>query len=111
ILGRNQRDASFAAAKAERALGGAAERHRPRRIEIGQFDVGAVASLHRTDTDRDVGAEMRVRNLLNGVASGDHRLKRRRIEQHVPDALGWRANIGLAFAAQSPVAALLDYPD
>src|ERR1700733_7921508 len=48
ILGRNEGDASLAAAEAERALGGAAERDRMRRIEVGQFHIGAIRSFHRT---------------------------------------------------------------
>src|SRR5580692_2845581 len=45
ILGRNEGDASLAAAETERALGGAAERDRMRRIEVGQFYIGAIASF------------------------------------------------------------------
>src|SRR5277367_2366790 len=52
ILGRNEGDASFAAAKSERAFGGAAKRDRVRRIEVGQFHIGAIASFHGTDADR-----------------------------------------------------------
>src|ERR1700692_569271 len=44
ILGRNDGDASLAAAETERALGGAAKRERMRRIEVGQFHIGAIAS-------------------------------------------------------------------
>ena len=50
---------------------------------------------------------MRVRELLDGMAAGDHRLKRRGIEQHVPDALGWRSDRRLTFAAQTAVTAAL----
>src|ERR1700722_2392545 len=68
ILGRNEGDASLAAAETERALGGAAKRDGLRRIELGQFHIGAIASFHRADADRDVSAKMRVRDFLDIIA-------------------------------------------
>src|ERR1700722_8506145 len=65
MLGRNKGDASFAAAETERALGGTAKRNGMRRFEIGQLHIGAIASFHRADADRHVGAEMRVRDFLD----------------------------------------------
>ena len=107
VVGWNQRDAAFAAAKSERAFGRPAERHRMRRIEIGQFHLGAIASFDRADADRHIGAEMRIGDFLDAVAAGDHGLQRRGIEQHRPDALGWRADSALrlrrAGAGRRPV--------
>src|SRR5580704_2514364 len=61
ILGRNEGDAPLPATESERAFGGPAQRDSMRRIEIGQFHVGAVSPLYRTDAERHVGAEMCVR--------------------------------------------------
>ena len=81
---------------------------RPRRVEIGQLDVGAVAALHRADAERHVGAEMRVGDFLDAVAAGNDGLQRRRDRAASPrPAPARRLDRGLALAAQPPVAAAL----
>ena len=95
IRDRNpQGDAPFAAAESgRRAFGGAAERDRMRRIEVGQFDVGAVASLHGTPHRGSRRHGNACRRFSNGVAAGNDGLKGRRVEQHGPDAFGRRADL------------------
>src|SRR4029077_11394479 len=94
-------------AEPERAIGRSGERHRMRRIEIGKFYIRTISSLDRADAERDIGAEMGVRDFLNGVTTRDHRLEGGGVEQHVPDLLGRRVNNRLALTAQTSRALLI----
>ncbi|MGY4374773.1 hypothetical protein ACVWZ3_002412 [Bradyrhizobium sp. i1.3.6] len=91
-------------AETERAGGTAAQGDRARRIEIEQLDVGAITPADRANTERDVGAEMRVGDLVDALAAGNDRLQRCGIEQHRPDLLGRPLYRGLPLTAQPPVA-------
>src|SRR5581483_7765828 len=104
IRQRTKRDTALTTAESKPAFGTAGERHRLRRIEIGKFHFSPVTPFDGTNTDGHVGAEMRVGDFLDAMATRDHRGKGRGIEQHVPDPLRARPNRRLTLPVQLSVA-------
>src|SRR5690606_32371060 len=70
-----------AGGRAHRAVAGAGQLQRVRRVEVGQANLGGEARTDHADTYGDVGAVLVLTLALQCVAAGDDRLQRFRIEQ------------------------------
>src|SRR5579872_5203441 len=75
-----ERDASLGSAEAERTGGAPTQGDRTWRIGIEKFDIGAITPADRADAERDIGAEMGVRDLVDALAAGNDGLQRGGIE-------------------------------